>query len=160
MSEPENSQQEPTMEEILASIRRIISEDGEEGEGAEGADDADVAEDVAAADAEPDVSPEPEPEEEPDATEALAAALEEVTEPDDGGDVLELTQPIEEEPEVAAAPEEPPASAPTPFLLPDGWYGPPDWPEGMNALTGEFTPPGILFWARLIKALDLFRSIN
>ncbi len=37
MSEAKESQ-EPTMEEILASIRRIISEDGEpEGEGAEAA---------------------------------------------------------------------------------------------------------------------------
>jgi cell pole-organizing protein PopZ len=32
MSDTDADQQEPSMEEILASIRRIISEDGEEGE--------------------------------------------------------------------------------------------------------------------------------
>ena len=48
MSDP-TTEQEPTMEEILASIRRIISEDGdeegqEEGAAAEaGADEADDA---------------------------------------------------------------------------------------------------------------------
>jgi cell pole-organizing protein PopZ len=34
MSDPK-AEQEPTMEEILASIRRIISEDGDEEEAAE-----------------------------------------------------------------------------------------------------------------------------
>src|SRR3546814_1216818 len=33
------TQQEPSMEEILASIRRIISEDGEEGQASAGAED-------------------------------------------------------------------------------------------------------------------------
>ena len=71
------AQQEPSMEEILASIRRIISEDGEkEGEGAQP--------EVAAA--EPPI-PEPPPLEPP--------VSEPVDEMED--DVLELTEVVEEE---------------------------------------------------------------
>ncbi|UAL12475.1 DUF2497 domain-containing protein [Caulobacter segnis] len=66
----DQSSQEPTMEEILASIRRIISED-----------DA-PAEPAAEAAPEPELEAEPEPEPEP---------IEE--------DVLELTDPIAPEPE-------------------------------------------------------------
>lgn len=66
----DQSSQEPTMEEILASIRRIISED-----------DA-PAEPAAEAAPEPELEAEPEPEPEP---------VEE--------DVLELTDPIAPEPE-------------------------------------------------------------
>ena len=65
----DQSPQEPTMEEILASIRRIISED-----------DAPVEE--AAAAAEPDSEPDPEP----------ALVAEDAPAEDD---VLELTDPIE-----------------------------------------------------------------
>jgi cell pole-organizing protein PopZ len=75
----DQSSQEPTMEEILASIRRIISED-----------DA-PAEPAAEAAPEPELEAEPEPEPEP-------AAIEE--------DVLELTDPIAPEPE--PEPELPP----------------------------------------------------
>lgn len=53
MSNAEAQQQEPSMEEILASIRRIISEDGEEGEeqspAAEAAETTDAAEEAPAA---------------------------------------------------------------------------------------------------------------
>ena len=73
-----NSQSEPTMEEILASIRRIISEDGAEGqEEAEEAEEGEGEEPAAPAAEEP----EPEP-----AAEAEA-----------GGDVLDLTQMVEED---------------------------------------------------------------
>ncbi|MDI1364023.1 MAG: PopZ family protein [bacterium] len=73
----DQSSQEPTMEEILASIRRIISED-----------DAPAEPEAAAA------PPEPEPEPEP----AYEAPVED--------DVLDLTDPIAPEPEPAQEPFE------------------------------------------------------
>src|SRR4051812_26514566 len=95
----DQSPQEPTMEEILASIRRIISED-----------DA-PAEEVAAA-----PEPEPEPEAEPFVAEDPAE-----------DDVLELTDPIDPpapveslgdidvySPEPEPEPAPPPAPAPAP----------------------------------------------
>jgi len=94
----DQSSQEPTMEEILASIRRIISEDDAPAEPA--------AEEAAA--------PEPEPESEP-AAEVVAASESE--------DVLELTDPIAQEPEPDLPPLEsvgdidvysPPAPEPEP----------------------------------------------
>ena len=113
----EQAAPEPTMEEILASIRRIISED-----------DAPAGESEAApeAKAEPAPEPEPEPEAEPEPVEA-AAAPDEPTE-----DVLELTERVEtpaetvgdiavypkEEP-VAAAPEPAPAPKPEPLAMPN-----------------------------------------
>ena len=60
----QNAQQEPSMEEILASIRRIISEDGEEETAAapeEAAEEVEVPEALA--------EPEPEVEEEEDVLE-------------------------------------------------------------------------------------------
>jgi len=103
--------QEPTMEEILASIRRIISEDDAPAADASATPPAAVE---AAPEPEPEPAPEPEMEEEP------AFAAEE-------DDVLELTEPVETprfepEPEPAetvgdldvfrAAPEPAPAPAP------------------------------------------------
>ncbi|WP_189486851.1 DUF2497 domain-containing protein [Asticcacaulis endophyticus] len=70
----DQSAHEPTMEEILASIRRIISEDDAPEEAAEAPAEVAVAE--------PEPAPEPEPE--------PMAAFEE-DEPED--DVLELTEP-------------------------------------------------------------------
>lgn len=81
----DQSSQEPTMEEILASIRRIISEDDAPAEPA--------AEEAPAAEAEPEPLPEPEPEP------AMAFAAE-----DDGEEVLELTDPIAPEPELEPEP--------------------------------------------------------
>ena len=82
--------QEPTMEEILASIRRIISEDGEEAKPA----------------------PAPEPPKPKAAAPATAAAVTKpmkapppVIEPEEVEDVLELTEIVPEE-------EPPPAKAP------------------------------------------------
>ena len=74
-----NPQHEPTMEEILASIRKIISEDSAEAPPA-----------PAQATAAPAPAPEP-----------VKAAIQ----PEPDGDVLELTQPIEEMPEPAPEPE-------------------------------------------------------
>jgi cell pole-organizing protein PopZ len=79
----DQSSQEPTMEEILASIRRIISEDDAPAEPA--------AEEAPAAEPEPLLEPEPEP--------AMEFAAE-----GDGEDVLELTDPIEPETELEAEP--------------------------------------------------------
>ncbi|MEM6850355.1 MAG: DUF2497 domain-containing protein [Pseudomonadota bacterium] len=98
----DDSQQEPTMEEILASIRRIISEDEEQPAEA-------PAEEPAAA-AAPEPEPEPEPEAEPVAE--IVAEPEPEPEPEPDDDVLELTQKVEEaddivfdEPEEIAEPE-------------------------------------------------------
>lgn len=70
----ETSTHEPTMEEILASIRRIISED-------------DTPEEVSAK-----PEPEPEPEIEPEPEAFMATEPEEVVEDEIEEDVLELTE--------------------------------------------------------------------
>lgn len=78
-----NAEQEPTMEEILASIRRIINEDDEP--------QAEAAPQAAAA---PEPAPEPVAEPEP------VFEAEPEPEPDDASfdeDVLELTERVEEE---------------------------------------------------------------
>ncbi|MCR6660750.1 MAG: DUF2497 domain-containing protein [Asticcacaulis sp.] len=105
----EQSAHEPTMEEILASIRRIISED-------------DAPEDAAA-----QAVAEPEVEEEDD---AFAAAAEPEAESEEAAedDVLELTETYEAPESVsigdidaytpAAAPEPAPAPNPAPVLAP------------------------------------------
>jgi len=76
-----DSQQEPTMEEILASIRRIISEEGETAEGEAGAE-----------------------------AEAEAEAELETTEPEgegeEGDDVLELTEMVAEDGSVVSLDDE------------------------------------------------------
>ena len=106
----EQSSQEPTMEEILASIRRIISEDEAPAE---------------AAPAPPEPEPEPAAAEAPeppvhidDQIAAIRAAAGVAAQEDDDGD-LELTQKVEThgdldfvEPEPAPGPE--PAFEPTP----------------------------------------------
>jgi len=143
--EQETEQEEPSIEEILDSIRQIISDDDEEGEdGAaqEAAPEPDpIAEpepapepesapepepevaQEAAPEPEPEAAPEPEPEATPEPEPEPAEPAEE--------DVLELTEKIEDdspievdmqdaEPEPAPAPEpEPEAPAPpTPEPLP------------------------------------------
>ncbi len=85
--------QEPSMEDILASIRRILAED-EDGEGAAASEGgAEEEMDMAAA----MEAPEPEPEEEMD----MAAAM-------------EAPEPEPTPPPVAAAPPPPPVAAPPP----------------------------------------------
>jgi len=121
MSE-QGTQQEPSMEEILASIRRIISEDGDE-EGAEGAnasnDEAAAAE--APAEAAADVAAEEAPAPEP-AVEEEATPIEDLMVADDDGeedDVLELTDIAEMEPEPEPEPEPEVAAAPEPEPEPE-----------------------------------------
>jgi cell pole-organizing protein PopZ len=99
MSDQANAQNEPTMEEILASIRRIISEDGDENQPGQQQEMA----------AQPEAAPEPQAAE----PEPVAYEQEE--------DVLELTEIIEEAPmeeaqpaEVGYDPEPEPAPQPEP----------------------------------------------
>ena len=85
-----DAQQEPSMEEILASIRKIISEDGEE-EGQDAAGE-DAEEDAFELDDEdlPEPEPEPEPEIEPEPEPELEAEAEE--------ELLDLSEEVEDEP--------------------------------------------------------------
>ena len=125
-----DTEQEPSMEEILASIRRIISDDDKEMEAAtqqnEGAPEVkdELVEEEVGAIPEPESEPEPEPEPAP----KLSA---EAIDDDDDDDILDLTdmeapdpEPLfeeqaykEVEPEPVAppvSPSPPPPSAPTP----------------------------------------------
>lgn len=77
----QNAQPEPSMEEILASIRRIISEDG---------DEETAAAPEAAAEAVPDAVDEPEAVAEPEPEPEAAKAVEEE-------DVLELTDEVQDD---------------------------------------------------------------
>jgi cell pole-organizing protein PopZ len=99
----DNNAQEPTMEEILASIRRIISEDDAPAAAAPEA----AAEEPEAEAAAPEPPPPPEAEPEP-APPAEPFALDE----GDDDDVLELTNP--EPPPPAFEPEPEPAFEPEP----------------------------------------------
>jgi len=95
----QSSEQEPTMEEILASIRRIINEDEEQAPAAESAAEPQPEpepEPEPQAEAEPEFEPEPEPEPEPEFDAAPAPEPEPVMEePED--DVLELTDRLDED---------------------------------------------------------------
>ncbi|MBB4265004.1 DUF2497 domain-containing protein [Roseospira visakhapatnamensis] len=95
-----DAQQEPSMEDILASIRKILSEDEEE--------------EAARAEAPPKPAPPPAPEPEPEPEPMLADPEPEpdplpLLEEDDEDDVLELTDDmIAEDPEPAPPPPPPP----------------------------------------------------
>ena len=129
-----DTEQEPSMEEILASIRRIISDDDKEmeaatqqNEGAPEVKDELVEEELGAI-----PEPEPEPESEPEPEPAPELSAEEIDDDDDDDDdILDLTdmeapdpEPLfeeqaykEVEPEPVAppvSPSPPPPSAPTP----------------------------------------------
>ncbi|PZQ58834.1 MAG: DUF2497 domain-containing protein [Phenylobacterium zucineum] len=117
----EQSSQEPTMEEILASIRRIISEDEAPAAEAAPAPDIDIRPEHVPEHGAPSL-PMPEPEPERAAAAAAPAALDD----EDDGD-LELTQKVETHGDldfVDAAPPppapEPVAEAPMPPPLPPG----------------------------------------
>ena len=88
MSEP--TSQEPTMEEILASIRRIISEDEVPAE--EGAE-APEAEDETETEIEAELEPYDEPMEEPEPERVTTFAPEPAPVFDDEDDILDLTEP-------------------------------------------------------------------
>jgi cell pole-organizing protein PopZ len=99
MSDPKAGQNEPTMEEILASIRRIISEDGADQQAAPPAEEPP-----------PPPMPEPEPEFEP---EPMVAAPE--PEPEPAFEPDPMPEPAfepEPEPVMAAAPEPEPELEP------------------------------------------------
>lgn len=88
MAEQDNAQQEPTMEEILASIRRIISEDGDEEQQAGAAAKGDHAHNGSeTADPVFDAAPE---------SDTRFESEEETSEEASGGDVLELTDIVSE----------------------------------------------------------------
>lgn len=74
MSEPEKDEEEPSMEEILASIRRIISEDDEEAK----PEEAEASETEAA----PEPEPEPEPAVEEEVLELTEEDLEDASQDD------------------------------------------------------------------------------
>ena len=101
MSE-QDSQEEPTMEEILASIRRIISDDDENASADVSAEDGEegkaAPETEAVAEIVPDPEPEsaPEPKSEPEPEPEIEAAAEAED------DVLELTEEMEEVEEVVS----------------------------------------------------------
>ena len=118
MSDAEAQQQEPSMEEILASIRRIISEDGEEGE--EQASSADAA---GSAEAPAEEAPAPEladddvleltnvvdEDDKVVSTEDSAASEQDITEADEGLELADHEAPdaaaVEAEPEPVSADE-------------------------------------------------------
>lgn len=113
----EQSSQEPTMEEILASIRRIISEDEAPADAGEAAAVAPVpqAADEAAPEAEPVTAEEPAaappaPQPAPEPVQAAAVADDE-----DEDDALELTQKVETHGDLdVLAPTAAPEPAPPP----------------------------------------------
>lgn len=127
MSENQAEEQdEPTMEEILASIRRIISEDNDDSDGkpAEDGDGVNLDDAEAASDeGGPAEEPEPEPGTEKETETAEAAAEpepepepEEKAEDSEEAEVLNLTEEMEaapaEEPEDEALSAETPAEEP------------------------------------------------
>jgi uncharacterized protein len=110
----EQTSQEPTMEEILASIRRIISED--DTPPADEAEAAPAAEEPVAAAAEPEAEPEPEPaaaEPEP------VAAAEPEPAPPVEEEALELTEKVEThgDLDVFTAPAAEPEATPAPLAV-------------------------------------------
>ena len=101
--------EEPSMEDILASIRRILSEDEEEAQAAEevGGLEMDLS-------AEPETEPEPEPEPVPE------------PEPEPAPEPMPEPEPVAAlEPEPAAPPPSPPP-APMPAPMADGLQLPPE----------------------------------
>jgi len=106
-NENAESQQEPSMEEILASIRRIISEDDEPGADASDGDTAPMED--ASADADPPPPPPPQPEPDPEPAPQMDAVEEKpepppppVAAPVPQDDVLELTNVVDEPPKPPA----------------------------------------------------------
>ena len=135
-----DTEQEPSMEEILASIRRIISDDDKEMEAAaqENEEAPEDEEEFAVEEMVAMAEPEPEPEPEPVAEEV----------DDDDDDILDLTdmeapdpEPLfeeqaykEPEPEPIAPPVSPsPAPPPAPTPAPDNLVSPPQAGEASGS---------------------------
>ena len=111
MAEQDSAQQEPTMEEILASIRRIISEDGDEAQ--------EQPQEVQAEEEPVDLNGSAE--DEPPVALVEEEPVADVAEEND--DVLELTEALEEiepepepEPVVQAVPDPEPEPEPEPII--------------------------------------------
>ena len=109
--------QEPSMEEILASIRRIISEDDEEGEEAAPPEQT----------AEPEPEPEPEPEQDFEEDDVLDLTDMEEEQPEPLFEEQEFT---EEEPEPVPPPPPPPLQQPS-----EGLVSPPQAAETVDAFS-------------------------
>ena len=114
--------QEPSMEDILASIRRILSEEEEEAEAAAAAPESAPA-------PEPEPVPEPEPEPEPE----MEIALEPEPEPEPIPEPAPEPIPEPEPEPVAAAPEPMPMPAPPPMPEPVAQPAPPPPPPPQPA---------------------------
>ena len=97
MSEPEK-EGEPSMEEILASIRRIISEDDEE-----------AAPEEAAAEPAPEPTPEPDPEPVPEAGEDVLELTEDDLEDASQDDIDNMFDSVEDEEDELVLEDEPEA---------------------------------------------------
>lgn len=134
-------QSEPSMEEILASIRRIISEDEQEPETPAESESGPEA----AAPPEPPEPPEPEPAPEPPAAPEPEAAPKpaaaEAAEPDAEPDVLELTDIVEEAAEPAPEPEPPPPPPPVAEAQPEPAPMPEPEPEPEEPVEVELREP-------------------
>jgi cell pole-organizing protein PopZ len=142
MAEENDAKQEPSMEDILGSIRRILSEDEEEGAAA-------APEEAAAPEPEPGSEPEPEPELEP--------APEPEPEPEPEEEELDMAAAMEAdgpepepepEPEIELeemmAPEPEPESEPLPEPAPAAAAPPPPPPPPSSPPEPEPVPDGIL----------------
>lgn len=130
-------QQEPSMEEILASIRRIISEDGTEQDAGPAAEAAPPAPEPPA----PEPPPAPAPEPEPD---PIPPAPEPVLEPEEE-EVLELTERVDTpQPDPDPEPDPVPVPAPPPFVGEDDGLLSPDADaaarQALHRLDGYDTP--------------------
>ncbi len=153
-----NPQHEPTMEEILASIRKIISEDSNEEEQPAEAASEPVAEDAAPEPAAEEAAPEP------------AAVLHAASEPAADDDILELTDALPEEPAPRPEPlaeadevvfqtveDEPVAVEPAPEVAPEPEPEPMPEPEPVMAAAEESD----IFSDKTRQALDdAFASIE
>lgn len=121
MSDAKNQQAEPSMEEILASIRRIISEDGDAGKTppAAPAAAAPAAAPPPAAAPAPTPAPAPEPPKAAPAPPPPAEVLELTEMVGEDGKVTKIEEKSEPPPEPPAPPPAPPA-APEPVEASDG----------------------------------------
>lgn len=122
MSDPKAGQNEPTMEEILASIRRIISEDGADQQAAPAAEES--------AAPSPAMEPEPEPE-------AMMAMPDPEPEPE--------PEPAFEPEPMMAMPEPEPEPEPEPMMAepepePEPAYEPPPMPPPRRAAPPRAQP--------------------
>ncbi len=121
--------QEPSMEDILASIRRILAEDEDgEGEGDAAAPEEEAAPEMDMAAAMEDMVAEEEPEPEPEPEMDMSAAMEEMEaeeepesepEPEPEMDMSAAMDEMAAEPEPEPVPEPEPAPEPAPAPMPE-----------------------------------------